>query len=302
MPKFFKKLPAEFEKYNPEVITITSSSVETFDDQGLYHSYNDQPASFVAAFQEDIFAWFNHGVMTRENNKPYKVSFKKDTYETFNKNNRVHSYGDFPSGIYGIGGGKGFHLEWKKDGVLHRPGNLPALINWMSDRHSRTNKFPGLDGQGKRVWGICGEAHNKNGPIIVENTKHNVVTKEYGLYGVKLPLEAYERIHAYHLAKKVPLWFAFLYEFDLISEEIILPLGDELSTMISLAPLKWIIHSFGITNETLSKAVTDKSAKYPNYAFTRNEYLTVTRLDSLIKIVEFEKEYEENSVLNDLNS
>lgn len=296
MPKHFSKLPAEFEAYNPEVIKLTSSSVETFDEQGNYHSFDDKPAAFTTAFQEDLFVWFNHGVLSRGNDKPCRVIFGKYTYETSNDANNSHSYEDSPSNIYEIGNKEGYHFEWRQDGVLHREGNLPALINWSNDWHSKKSHIKkgrassSEYGQGLRTWFICGEMHNANGPASVQNTKKNLVTKEYGLYGVKLPLEAFERIQAYRVEEKVPLWFAFLYELDLFDTEAVPALKDNVATMICLASTKWVLRSLGVNEDTFSDAVTAKSYENSEYNFSRDEYNAQTRLNSLTNIIEFEKE------------
>lgn len=307
MSKYFQGLPAEFEQYNPEAVTDYKLPYsDTFDEQGLLHSYNDKPATVnYSSTSQLVLTWYHHGVISRAENKPCRIACTKDYYSTLNENNEVHSFADLPSGIRVSNSNANYSLDWRKDGKLHRDGDLPSNIIWAQGhisflRYAKNGKghrddgLPAAVSDYNETWLIRGQLHNKYGVAIEEYDKQNsVATSQYSLYGVKMQEESFTRIQAYHISEQVPFWVAFLHELGLLTDETAISLKGDTSIFSYSVPTSWKLRSLGITNEKYKKAVNEKSKSQNFQGFHRMEFPELTQLDAAIEVIEYEQELEE---------
>lgn len=185
MPKHFANLPESLEQHNPETICLEDFPFEeTQDENGQYHSFNDQPALIYSIEDENqIFIWYNHGVISREDNKPSMIVTSKTKYATSNSSQQLHSFNDDPAEMqfyYGQSG-KSLYVTWMKNGELHRENNLPAIIVFSSPLTGSTvwSKVkeqyylngelhrgmgePAYSGDDSKKWVIFGGLHNQDG-------------------------------------------------------------------------------------------------------------------------------------------
>jgi hypothetical protein len=309
VPKFFKRLPPAFEQFNPEAVTAYRLPYEnTVDEQGLLHSFNDEPATVAySATSQLVLTWYHHGQISRPNNKPCRIVCTKDFYSTLNANNEVHSYAGNPSSIRRSNSDSNFSFDWRENGELHREEDLPANIIWAdgkiltvryakNGKGHRDNGRPAAISTYSKVWLTCGQLHNRHGFALDEkdNTTHASRLK-YGLYGVKLQKETFKKVKAYHSAKEVPLWAAFLYELGLLTDDMMLSLKGNTSILDYSVPTSWKLRSLGVTNEKFKKAVADKYKGQDGFGFYRMEFPELMQLDALVNVVEYEEKMEEEN-------
>jgi hypothetical protein len=211
-------MPAELDEYNPDdtFMHFTKKLIETFDENGLKHSYDDKPAvvvingNYTDSARE--FYWLSHGKLHRANGKPPVINlFPFSGLNTCNVNGRLQSFNDKPSNIDLRE--KYSKLEWHANESLHRSDN-PAQVFFYEER---------ID---NKQW-------------------HH----EWYLYGTRISEETFNEIKTFEQEKDAPLWVAFLHTLELIHYEEVALFLNELGKWDNLFPINWMLKTWNITDE-----------------------------------------------------
>jgi hypothetical protein len=295
MRKHFKKLPKDLDRYNPIKMNLNASLTSGIhDENNLLHSYNGDPALLKITGQERAVSWYSHGVLAREEDKPCRIFFGEGYYETFNENNNLHSYGENPATIGTYDDGQSYSVEWKQDGILHRDNDKPARLFYtngfienefyfVNGQEHRSNGQPAVVSPQVTAWYVCGRLHNKNGLAFVNSGSSFVSDSKYGLYGVELSLEAFERIKETEWDKNVPIWVAFLSEFKLINDDQLEAFAAK--TWEYSLPLTWQLRMLDISNQKFVEAVRSQTRNDKRIKFQIQRNTQPLKLDSFIAIV-----------------
>ena len=204
MPKHFSNLPKELEQDNPEVFHTNKFSIETYDENGLLHSFNDEPSSVRRSYKNTIsMFWYSHGESFRANNKPAYIELKHDSYRAYDENGSLHSYNDMPCII--TYENNEWHMSWYKHGVSHRENELPAQASWKKtlfnikpirlEREAyfeegvlhRGRGLPALFQLGDQNFLVKGVVHNTTGHASLHKKQNKILSKKWSLYGVWVP-------------------------------------------------------------------------------------------------------------------
>jgi hypothetical protein len=140
----------------PKVIKYDKLQISTYNEFGDLQSYNNMPS--LEVFSEDSLFWSENGLLNSFNDMPSSIR---------DLNSQIF-YGDF------------FHLEWSKNGTLHRDGDKPAVIG--NDGTMGWYKNGALHREGDNP-AIISEINNlkvwaKNGFISREENKPNLIIGE----------------------------------------------------------------------------------------------------------------------------
>lgn len=99
--------------------------------------------------------------------KEYKDNYGKTVCKEWRKEGKLHRDGDLPAVEY-IRGSK----QWWKNGVPHRDGDLPAVIyangrkEWWKHGKRHRDNGPALEDSKGKYWFKEGKRHRDNGPAI----------------------------------------------------------------------------------------------------------------------------------------
>lgn len=279
MTKLFKNFPPELEQYNPDIsIAEIEGLKETFDENGLHHSYNDEPSKVERKYYDLVsFQWHSHGKLYRENGKPFLIAATNSTYYTGDENDNGHSYSDMPSMI--LVEDNYINLEWQSHGESHRDEDLPADITWSIDYDTqeaycdiekyytngvktRANNLPTDVGNDFMAWRVNGEFHNLTG-YALQSTTHDTGEKAYQwfLYGIRVTEEDFNEIISYAKSTKVPVWVSFLATLNVVTIDNINIFKDEEDESSSNIPLQWVLKSWGINAKVFSLNLLDLHEK-----------------------------------------
>lgn len=307
MPKIFQGLPDEFEQFNPEVLPVEWASLpNTYDENGLFHSYNRLPAEiFAREIGINDFKWYNHGVLERANGEAPWITTTVDParviFRTNDENNEPHSYKNNPAIIaFNPESGVTF-LEWKENGKTSRQNGLPALISckekeiireayYLDGDPSRANNLPAYITKTGKKWIVCNVPHNTEGIAGLEYNKDGLLKNSfYALYGIIITENVFEKICEYRLTANVPAWIAFLHVLGFIEEENILALVAADEKWVNVFPTKWIARYFGLNNENiyLKLKKLEESGLVERITIP---YSGQTILDIMIRVIDFEKQ------------
>jgi hypothetical protein len=276
MYKHFTNFPEELEQYNPEALQVSDfANLETFDEQGQFHSFNDQPAHIVKGSIDNLeneFFWYKNNKIHREGDKPPIADARVDiSYATYNDQYQRHSYNDLPSNIICYGPNQktsmndSFHLDWHKDDKWHRDNGKPASIMIKQGEIIQTTHY------------IKGVQHNENGPAHFGKKGSS-----WTLFGVTLPEKAFLSIISYQKEENVPLWVAFLCVLEVVVKDYVDTLRDESNHWNIKLPLEWQLRFLGVTNETLKTRINSNSS----FRMRAND----TSLTSLKTLIQYEEE------------
>lgn len=311
MPKHFQKLPAEFEAYNPELIEVDNLFYyETHDENGKLHSFDDKPAQVYSHLGFCKIFWYHHGIIFRPDNKPYGLTVSKETYATLDQNQKLHSYNGMPSMInkYDFTDDS-YSFDWQEHGVPHREEDFPASVIWNEGqigrirytKHGqdhRENGLPAFIGPRDKRWFIRGQLHNADTTAYYEARDYESYEEvfKYGLYGVMIPKELFEKIKAYAGSKQVPLWVSFLRNFELITDEAAQSLSTGFASLDRSVPLAWLLRGFGITHDNFTSSINQTYKTNASFGFYKRRKTSEAHLQSFADVVEFEETEKRNKL------
>jgi hypothetical protein len=292
----FYGMPPTLEEYNPDENLLSFANSKTVDGKGHYHSYDDQPS--VVEFNsagDKVLMWHSHGLLSRSEGKPPLIVVSYSSYETFNELKILHSYNGMPSEIKNYSAAGAFEFTWHKEGIFHHEEDKPALISTRKRTitalayyqngiiHRDNNKPASLTKYSKSCW-LNGVLHNSEGPAEYSNEieKKILPIQEWSLYGVYIPEKVFNSTLAIQKDKNIPLWLAFLCSIEAITDKEVAAFLDESFSSYDTLPMKWILRSWGVTDEIYSNKI--KEAQTGEIAKRRTNYL-----DTLIQVIEFEK-------------
>jgi hypothetical protein len=270
MPKLFRNICDGFTPYNPEDDFTHLKDGETFDENGLLHSYNDLPSQvFVDPEEYDArtFLWHSHGTLYRENNKPVVIIYDKTSYSTLNEDMVYHSFNENPSRIsYNEYEDMLFVSYYENDG-LHRENGLPAQLFFTkagceevkfyeNNKLHRLNDLPAsYDGsEDKKEWAINAYRHRENGPAITYPVTSPNIDK-WILFDVRISETQFTAIKKSQKEKDIPLWLAFLYVLKIV-EEVNVNFFIE-NNLHNELPLEWNLRNLGVTDEVFKQAIIE---------------------------------------------
>lgn len=315
MSKLFNGLPPEFEQYNPENL-ITKFDLDnryspgytsTFDNNGLFHSYDDLPSEVYNTYSGSgttyTFHWHQHGVLARSGNRPVRVEISESKYSTLDSNNELHSYNGQPAFMnFSVTETAGsVLLKWAEHGCLGKDKDEPSVIKTWNGFHRKyfhkNNEFhrdnnPALIEENKSLWIVASALHNENGPAKVERFRgDSSFSSSWYLYGVHLERPVFNAIKAYQASNNIPLWVAFLCVVGLIDAETLSYFTDTSGKWATRLPTKWIWQALNITEQTwdafASKVYAEDGSKFHNHD-TRLEF-EPARFLRFVAIVEHEE-------------
>jgi hypothetical protein len=280
MIKWFQSLPAVLEQYNPEDKFNSFNELETFDENGKYHSYNDEPSLVVYDGNGKLFCWHSHGEIFREDDKPASIRVSPVFYRTYDANNNLHSYDGMPSVIniirYSLT--KTITAGWLEHGIFHRTGDLPAEITTYQVHGQgsnqvekpeesyfehgvfhRANNKPARKREHGDEWHVLGHLHNDKGIAIGLANNHESVDNEWALFGVRLTQEDYQQIKSFQHRRRAPLWLSFLYVIGLVDYTQVTFVLNKTNNFEAL-PINWVLHMLGLTDMIYNEHITTFSA------------------------------------------
>jgi hypothetical protein len=309
MLKVFSSMPAEFEKYNPELLLLTNFSAdETRDEQKLFHSFNDEPAMiFHHGRGEFQFSWYSHGEPFRDN-KPATIFVTKNAaYSTHDIDMHSHSYDGQPSSIVYSPLLKRFEFTWSNHGKLHRTENLPAIISSHGDEKNistyavdhlyyengemhRDDGLPAYIDKNRTEWVMYGSKHNPKGNAIAYS-RGSVAdsTRNWALYGIEMNKEIFDRILFYQKNAQVPLWAATLFILGVIDDTHISFFTTESGEWNTGIPIKWVFHVWNITDDVLNESIASKKDSL-DIQFNKSFSRTNSQLENFIKIIQHDED------------
>ena len=273
MIKHFAVFPKEARQYNPPAVKNTDfSQVNTVDENGRNHSYDDKPALIInlnSKFSPEEFYWYSHGELYRAENKAHGIRASSTTYETLNEKEKLHSYNGSPAYIDYDKNADNLWIQWYENGKLHRADDLPALMVIENGKISeeifykngvphRGNGLPAQIEQDFTAWIVEGGVHNVKQVAVKEYDHGNGRThiyKKWGLYGVLIPENVFNSTLAYHGKRQVPLWVAFLRVLNIVTETDIDSFMDMNDTWDAQVPTDWLLRAWGITDEKFKKKI-----------------------------------------------
>lgn len=281
MSKLFRELPTEIEMYNPDeqwesfnLNKFSTSSlsgdttIETYDDDNLLHSYDDYPAIIEYGTNHNTLVWYKHGVVFREENKPAIIELSKMEvdgaliiyeYATLDFDSNRQTYGDFPSYIsLNLENFTTVFFKWHQKNELSRSGDLPAVITYRRDSRSevyylnglyhRDNGLPAVINNTERTCFVLDKEHREDGPAQIEMHSIGQIRTWY-LYGHNLKNKTYNQIKLYQDTHKVPIWISFIRELDLVTDSGLQMFMDKDNCWNSLLPPLWIFKALGVNEE-----------------------------------------------------
>jgi hypothetical protein len=297
MVKFFPTMPAILELFNPDAPTKAWFGKKTFDENGELHSYNDMPIysyegiqrKGILKFKPSLplalkpwqavwFSWYSHGKLYREGNKPARIQIMGKQYSAYDSEHNLHSYNGMPAKITLEDNDKEFRLEWFDHGLEHREGDLPSSVMYdvegvfgleMYKKHGvehRNNNLPSRITAFSKTWTVEGYLHSITGASYIDDRE----TKNmWALYGITFSKTKFDQIKAAANKNMIPAWAAFLLTFNLITQDHLIPFVDDEGKWNTLLPTSWVLHCWGITEETFQGK--EKEKKW-GYSSARNHY------------------------------
>lgn len=308
MVKHFANLPEVLEKYNPEALRREDFPFEeTRDENGLYHSFNDQPAKISSDEDGHVFTWYIHGLVSREGNKPSIITAGEASYSTYNDKFLRHSFNDSPAEMNSYSNGEYFYFNWFKNGIFHRENDLPACFVWAEDSRKEVTETLEyfLDGASHRGMGKPAYVSEDIEKWIVFGGFHNRDKDGYGsegydsdgvpfgwraLYGVALPEKEFDKIQTLSSSRNLPLWVSFLRITNFIDEVTFKQFEGEDSEWDYALPLDWQLRALGITNSIFEANIHLRFPSRSGYGFVTHLTEYSTYLEIFTKIVALEED------------
>lgn len=301
MDKFFRNMPPALEQYNPEdTFDKFRKSYETFDENGLLHSFNDEPSKVIIhdTKQKDIM-WHSHGELYRDDDRPARINLSRNSFMTLDENRKPHSYGNMPSKIDSTGAK--IWLAWHNNGVPHRSGDLPAEVTstqkeiveyayYEQGQLHRGNNQLSLLTDHSKAWLVKGIRHNSVNYSALElekglDSSSLSARKAWHLYGTRVKEETFSAIKSFEAEKNVPLWVAFLYKLDVIGDSEINVFLNESGSWDNSFPISWVLKAWHITDEAYSDKVRELHLREKRFVSKRNFF----PLTPILEIVNFEE-------------
>lgn len=302
MPKLFKNICAEFDQYNPEDDFTHLEDGETFDEDGLLHSFDDLPSQVSSSEYEGnrFFLWHSHGKLFRGNDKPVSITYGDNAYSTINANHSFQSYGGKPSRIAYDKNNKMIFASFYKEDGLHRENGLPAQLIfhktgcletkfYENNRMHRDGGLPALftgleELDGTKQWVIKGYKHREDGPAILYPTTASNRDKWF-LFDIQVSETQFAAVKNVQKEKDIPLWLAFLSILKIVEEvQMNFFLESNLHNELSL---EWSLKSLGVTDELFKQSIIElRKTQDINYETVK----TLTALIAITKFYEQKKE------------
>lgn len=308
MPKFFTNLSDSLDAFNPEIPEEWYGE-ETFDEEGLRHSFNDLPMVFRtwhgaethgSALEENViqeFRWYSHGKLYRAAGKPVIVMIAGRTYSTLDETKRSHSYNGQPSQFFFSNTEKTLIVSWHKNGIIHRKGDLPASIYFNVDGkitckyyslnglQHRGNSLPCEETIDNKAWMVNGVLHNTTGPADISTGLNGYV---YALYGIEVPPKLFKKIIKLNEEWDAPLWVVFLLMLKVINYEQTTIFEDKNGSWNPQIPMSWILHAWNLTASSFEEKIEECGEQNLKIAFY--SYPTaITHFQDFLNIIEFEE-------------
>lgn len=277
MIKHFPSMPPEFEQYNPGSFVEHSIAVETHDENGFLHSYDDKPSSVeFDKFSFKVLKWHSHGELKRANGKPPMISMSSNRYITFNEQELRHSYDGMPSTLYI--GEFSWLATWEKNSLLHRDNDVPAEIllevidiageqvtsrresYYLNGKRHRSNNSPAdfytSDSEYVKDYYVAGTLHNAEGPAKVFKVEAKTTeANRWYLYGVEVPEAFFQEFTQIHKRINAPAWAAFLVTLKQIEEKDLALLNKEESSWDQTFSILWLLRVLGVTESSFTQGI-----------------------------------------------
>jgi hypothetical protein len=307
MSKFFSEFPSELEQYNPEdlfaELKLTNSTQQTnlvtVNDEGFLHSNEDFPSSIKGDLSTYFIKWHQHGQLARLNDKPVAVRMGKNFYETYDSNDKRHSYNDNPAVIEKSSNAGSFILQWYNHGFLERESDKPSILNiqggmtelavyYKANCYHRAYNLPAVEGATIKLWAVENLLHNITGPAkIMIPLGWTKGFSEWHLYGIKVTEDEFEKVLAYQTKNQTPLWLALFKFFNLVSDDSVTKFVEEFSNEKTNLPIKWVLQAFSINEKIWNNFAVTKTSS--NYSIDYSLECTAASFYSFLKVIQHEE-------------
>lgn len=218
------------------------------------------------------------------------VITNKYLYETFDENNKLHSYNGLPASILYRETFNVFDFLWYEHGVLHRESGLPVIIRESRLMcHLAEGDFLDKLVNEETACFVRGHLHNRHGfATSLSTQKKPSNSHAWALYGLQVSKKTFSKAIQYHKAKKVPLWVAFLRIIGMVSEDSIRLFKDDDNIWDASLPLLWVLRAWGIDEETFETKCDElKGTEF----FQEDSYINRLTFDGIVKVAEYEKSH-----------
>lgn len=244
--------------------TILAMYEPTVDSEGLPHSINDHSAEEI---YDDNYIWYKHGQIHRDNDLPAMVNKEDKHYQVWAQNDYVHRDDGKPALL------SRESWKWYNRGLLHRLEG-PANIRWD---HREIPKHRNVE----------------TSPI-----RYSV----WGLYGVAIPLETYQKVIAYATEQGCPVWISWFHFCEIFKDEDIEVLKNASSEWKTLLPTSWVFNLYNITDRKIRKVYVELQFDLvlERYNMRRSREIGVDKI--ILEIINYEnKQFSKNlAMLKDI--
>lgn len=320
MTKLFTGLPPEIEHYNPDekwedfhLERREDAPLNTFDEEGKLHSFNDFPSSIEYSAGWVALNWHSHGKLFREG-KPFQISLLKDPdarnafkvyeYVTTGDDGRLQSYGAAPAYIsQNVNDFITVYLEWSQDSEADFAKDVPKIIRFRKGSPElqyfigptlhRGNDLPAIVSKHHRKWLVLGNLHRETGASLIRQKTHEDENSEWFLYGISVSEKRFNRIKYFQKKHSAPFWVAFLHEVKLANKESLKPFMDRKNQWNTVLPDAWVVKALGITEDNWNEMhKTVRKHKVPSFHNLHPYAGPTSSLEYFLKVVSYKEKFE----------